>query len=137
MVSRSMSLLARLSRLSVRLAFLAAAIAYATFSILSDLEYAIGLKTMDLRRFVLAAQIFPLMRTHRSGAAYAVILAMEPKGIPLVEAAIVHDVNAADLWYGLARLRLREGNELGYNSALTRLKELTPGMEFSLVKLGD
>jgi len=62
---------------------------------------------------------------------------MEPRGIPLVERAIVHDVNAADLWYGLARLHLREGNEIGYKSALERLKALTPGMEYSLVQLGD
>jgi len=92
---------------------------------------------MDLRRFVLAAQIFPLMRTHRSAPAYAIILAMQPEGIPLVEAAIVHDPNAADLWYGLSRLQLRAQNDLGYNSALARLRELTPGMDFHLVKLGD
>jgi hypothetical protein len=53
--------------------------------------------------------------------------------IAIVEQAIRYDPNAADLWYGLARMQLKAGNEIGYNTSLTRLKELTPGVQYQIV----
>ena len=128
-----MSLLPAVLRLFVRGCFLLAAILYATCSVLSDLEYAIGLHTMQLQHFVASARLFPLIRTRRSGAAYAVILTQDHSKIAIVEQAIRYDPNAADLWYGLARMQLKEGNELGYNTSLTRLMELTPGVHYQVV----
>src|SRR5208282_1743480 len=91
--------------------FLLVACGYAACSILADLEYGIGLKTREIRYFEAAAQLFPLQRTRRSGAAYMAILSMDQSKIATVKRAIRYDPNAADLWYGLARMQLKAGDE--------------------------
>lgn len=132
-VFRFTSLLPALWRWSVRVGFLSAALLYASFSLLSDAEYKIGLQTQDIRHFQRAARLFPLTRTRRSAAAYAAILQDHLDYIPEVQWAIRHDPNAADLWFGLARMQLKAGDQIGYNSSLTRLKQLTPGLSFRVV----
>jgi hypothetical protein len=126
-----MSLFLALLRLAVRLSFLAAALVYVTFSLLGDLEYGLGLRTMELRHFALASIYFPLIRSHRSAFAYGIIQNMEVGGIPAVKKAIRADPNSADLWFGLLRLELQARDEEGYNAAMSRLKELTPGLKYT------
>jgi hypothetical protein len=129
-----MNLCRALLRLAARVSFLLAALAYATLSLLGDLEYGLALKTLDLRHFQLAAQLFPLLRSHRGGLAYGFIMHEEPAGIPAVWGALRYDPNAADLWLGLARLELKAQDEAGYNVALARLKELTPGLNYTVIQ---
>ena len=131
MVSRFTSLCLVLLRLAARLSFLAAALAYVTFSLLGDLEYGLGLRTMGMQHFALASIYFPLVRSHRSGFAYSVIQNMEVGGIPAVRKAIRADPNATDLWFGLLRLELHARDEQGYNAAMSRLKELTPDLRYT------
>ena len=134
MVSRFMSLSLALFRLAARVSFLLAALAYAILSLLGDLEYGLALKTLDLHHFQRAALFFPLLRSHRSGLAYGFIMHEEPAGIPVVRGALQYDPNAADLWLGLARLELKAKDEQGYNAALARLKELTPGLKYTMIQ---
>ena len=134
MVSRFMSLSLALLRLAARVSFLLAALAYATLSLLGDLEYGLALRTLELRHFQLAAMLFPLLRSHRSGLAYGFIMHEEPGGIPNVKHALRYDPYAADLWLGLARLELKAQDEAGYTAALARLKELTPGLNYTVVQ---
>lgn len=133
-VSRSMSRLRALWRWSVRAVFLSAALTYATLSLLADAEYGVGMRTGDPAAFQRASRLFPLFRTRRSGAAYAYILRQDAAGIPEIKWAIAHDPNAADLWYGLARIQLKMGDHIGYNSSLTRLKQLTPGLSYQVIR---
>jgi hypothetical protein len=133
LASRFMSRSLAVLRLSVWAAFLVADFLYVSCSVLSDLEYGAGLRSMRLENFQVSARLFPLIRTRRSGAAYAVILREDRSKIAIVEQAIRYDPNAADLWYGLARMQLKAGNEIGYNTSLTRLKELTPGVQYQVV----
>lgn len=132
--SRFTSRLRALLLWSVRAGFLSAALLYSSLSILSDFEYGIGLLDGNIRHFQAASRLFPLMRTRRSGAAYDAILHEDWHDIPDIRWAVRHDPNAADLWYGLARMQLKAGDELGYNSSLTRLKELTPGLRYQVVR---
>jgi hypothetical protein len=132
--SRFTSLSLALSRLAVRVIFLAAAVLYALCSILSDAEYGIGMATGHLEHFALASRVFPLMRMRRSGLAYALILQQIPEGIPAIQEAIRYDPNAADLWLGLVRMQLKSKDEKGYTASLARLKELAPGVEFTVTR---
>lgn len=129
-----MSLLRRASLLSVRAAFLLTMLLFSTCSLLGDHEYGLGLLTHDMNHFLLASRLFPEIRSFRSGPAYASITFGDPQAaIPLIEEALRHDPNAPDLWYGLARMQLKLGNEQGYNAALTQLKRLTPGLDYRVV----
>jgi hypothetical protein len=134
LVFHYMSLCPVLLRLAARVSFSLIAIAYATLSLLGDHEYGLALKTLDLHHFQRAAQLFPLLRSHRSGLAYGFVMHEEPAGIPAVRGALRYDPNAADLWLGLARLELKAQDEQGYNVAVARLKELTPGLKYTLIQ---
>jgi predicted Zn-dependent protease len=107
---------------------------YAVCSLLSDAEYGIGLRTGEFRYFVASSRLFPLIRTRRSAPGYAAIIGEDVAGIPWIEEALRHDPNAPDLWYGLARMQLKAGDEAGYSAAVKRLKELTPGLEYAIVR---
>ena len=133
--SRSMSLSRALWRHSVRAAFLSAAILYATSSMLSDMEYGLGMKTREIKYMLVASRLFPLLRTRRSGAAYLVAINADIKDRNEIKWALRYDPYAADLWYGLARMQLKGGDQIGYNASLTRLKELTPGVNYSVVSI--
>jgi hypothetical protein len=61
-------------------------------------------------------------------------MAGDTSQIPEIQQALRFDPNAADLWLGLARMQLKVGDKLGYNSSLTRLKELTPGFDYQIVR---
>jgi hypothetical protein len=132
LASHCRSLLRRLCWWSVRVLFASTALLYVLCSMLSDAEYALGLRTHDLRHFILAARLFPLERSHRSGAGYTVNLIGDRAHIGLIREAISHDPNAADLWYDLARMELLTGNQTGYNEALDRLKRLTPQHSYQI-----
>ena len=107
---------------------------YATYSLIADAEYGIGMATGDLSHFILSARLFPLERARRSGPAYAVIIKQDLSKIPWIKEALRHDPNAADLWYGLARMELKAGDEAGYSAAVKRLRELTPGLDYAVVR---
>ena len=111
------------------------ALAYATCSILSDASYGLGMKNGETRFFQFATLTFPLLRSHRSGTAYHAIATEDIRQIQAIEWAVAHDSNAADLWYGLARMQLKAGNKAGYIAALTQLKRLTPGLEYRVVEI--
>ena len=107
---------------------------FLTCGLLGDHEYGLGLKTHDMRHFLLASRLFPEIRSYRSGPGYAAITFVVPEAIPLIAEALRHDPYAPDLWYGMARMQLKSGNEAGYNAALTQLKRLTPGLDYRIVK---
>ena len=75
-----------------------------------------------------------MLRTHRSAAAYWVVVHEDAAKRGLIALALKADPNATDLWYGLARLQLKANDTIGYNTSLTRLKELTPGVNYQVVK---
>ena len=130
-----MSRLADISRLCVRVAFLAAALAYACLSLLSDSLYGAALLTGNMQYFELSALYFPLIRSHRSGPGYFAALLGDPKGISYIEEALRHDPNAADLWLALTRMTLNTPERLGYNSSFAHLQALTPGLRFNVVPI--
>ena len=132
-----MSLLPPASRLCVRGIFSASVLLFSMFSLLGDHEYGLGLTTHDMNHFLLASRLFPEIRSYRSGPAYAAITFDVPEPIPLILEGLAHDPYAPDLWYGLARMELKSGNETGYNDALTQLKRLTPGLDYRIVKAGN
>jgi len=49
--------------------------------------------------------------------------------------ALHYDPNAADLWFGLARMRLKAGDQGGYTAAMARLQQLTPGVQYQIVSM--
>ena len=130
-----MNLLRGLLRWSARLLFLASALLFAICSALSDYDYGLGMKTGSMKDFVLASTLFPLVRSYRSGPAYEAIQQSDINGIGLIMTALRYDPFAADLWYGLARMQLKSGNEAGYIAALTELQRLTPGLHYEAVKI--
>ena len=133
MVSRFTSLLQPASLLCVRAVFLLSMLFFSTCSLLGDHEYGLGLATHDRSHFLLASQLFPEIRSYRSAPAYAAITFGDATAIPLIEEALRHDPYAPDLWYGMARMQLKSGNEAGYNAALTQLKRLTPGLDYRII----
>ncbi len=126
--SRSMLLLRALLRLCVPVIFLATALLYALCSTLSDLEYKIGLNTLQARHFELSARWFPLVRTHRSGPAYLAIRTGDVWGGHTIRQALRYDPHAADLWAGLAQMQLATGDQMGYSASMARLHAL-PGVK--------
>jgi hypothetical protein len=52
----------------------------------------------------------------------------------VIKAVIKGDPYAADLWLGLARLALNRADKVEYDAALARLKELTPGLQYQIVR---
>lgn len=133
--SRFTSLLRALWRLFVLAVFSLTALVYGLSSLLADAEYGLGMQTMQPQYFRAAAVIFPLSRTRRSGAAYYAIIRQDLGMIGDVQRALRHDPNAADLWYGLARMQLKVHDDIGYKASLTRLKELAPGARFEPVRV--
>ena len=114
--------------LSVRVAFLATALLYATCSLLSDAEYKIGLVTMQRQHFQLAARLFPLIRSHRSGPGYLAIRMGDVWGMGDVQRALKDDPYAADLLAGLAQMQLATNDQVGYSATMARLHAL-PGVK--------
>ena len=106
---------------------------FSTCSLLGDHEYGLAILHHDPQHAMLASRLFPLIRTYRSGPAYLAIVTGAPDAIPLIETALRHDPYAPDLWYGLARMELKSGNEAGYTAALTQLKRLTPGLDYRII----
>lgn len=133
MGSRFISLLQDVSLWLVRGIFLGTACVFTICSLLGDHEYGLAIRTSDLRHYLLASQLFPLVRSFRSGPAYFGITANAPASVPLIEQALAHDPYAGDLWYGLARMQLKAGNNVGYIAALTELRRLTPDLNYRVV----
>ena len=118
---------------ALQVMFLAAGILYAVCSFTSDWYYGQGLRTDSLADYQLSAALFPLLRSHRTGAAYWAAANDSKVNVGLIDAALQTDPNAADLWYNLARLRLQLGDTKQYNEALARLKELSPHNMYRVV----
>ena len=127
-IFRLIALLRGLLRLCVPVAFLATALLYGLSSLLSDLEYKIGLNTLQARHFELAARWFPLLRSHRSGPAYLEIKTGNVWGIQAVRQALKYDPYAADLLAGLAQMQLATRDVSGYSASMAQLHAL-PGVK--------
>jgi len=133
--SRSMSLLRALWRLCAPVVFLALAILWACFSIVSDYEYRLGLLTGNPEYFVKAAALFPIMRERREGPLWAYVNYGDLKQIPYVARIVAEDPNGADLNLALARMLLMAGDKEAYNTVMTRLQKLTPNIRYQIVRL--
>ncbi len=123
-------------RLCVRVGFLAGVLVYVSCSFASDYDYAQGMRTRNPTYFEAAARLFPLMRDRRSGPAYLAIVRQDLSNAGKIVEALRYDPNAADLYFGLAAMRLRLGDKQGYSAALTQLMKLTPGVEYRIVTQG-
>ena len=130
---RFMSRFRALWRLAVRVGFLSLVLIYVATSLVSDYEYGMGLRTGEADHFYNASVLFPLNRDRRSGAGYIAILRQDTANTWRVTEALRHDPNAADLYFGLAQLRLKERDQQGYSAALTQLMKLTPGVEYRII----
>ena len=87
-----------------------------------------------MRHFLLASRLFPLQRVHRDGPVFHAIDTQNPAYLGIALETMKHDPNDARLWYGVARMQLHVGDQTGYSAALTRLKELTPGADYHIVR---
>lgn len=133
--SRSISRLLGLWRLCAPVAFLAMALLYATFSLVSDFEYMLGMKMPQLGYFQRSSELFPFFRERRLAGAWFVINTGDLKDIPLVEAAVATDPYAPDMKLGLMRLLLNAGRKDEYNAVLTQLQKLTPKLRYKVVTI--
>ena len=132
--SRCTSLLRGLLLWSLRVTCLAGAFLYIACSFASDYQYAQGMRTHEDVYILRAAALFPLMRDRRSGPAYLTILRHDLAHLDWITKALKDDPHAADLYFGLASMRLNVGDVTGYNVALTQLQKLTPGVEYRIVQ---
>ena len=114
--------------LCARVGFGVAALAYVTTTLVGDYFYGMGLRTRDASYFDLSAKWCPLERSHREAPAYIGIAKADPARVPKFLEALRYDPYAADLWFGLARLHLKAGNNVGYNAAMIQLRALVPGV---------
>ncbi len=133
MSSRFISLSRALLLWCVRVTCLGGAILYAVLSFAADYEYGIGMRNHEAEYINRAAALFPLLRDRRSGPGYLAILNHDLSRISAIDRALKYDPHAADLYFGLAGMRLNVGDVTGYNVALTQLQKLTPGVEYRIV----
>ena len=133
LASRFISRLRAPLRLCALAIYSGTALAYALSSLASDYEYGAGMRDRQFSHFQKAAELFPFNRDRRSGPAYYTILRGDYTHTDIVAKALKYDPNAADLYFGLAQLRLKEGDQQGYTVALTQLMKLTPGVEYRIV----
>ena len=124
--SRFMAHSLGLSRLSVRVLYLLAALVYIGASLTSDYEYAVGLRTKEATAFILSSNLFPLVRERRSAPGYLAMVQSDHVHIDWIEQALRFDPNAAHLWLGLIVMRLQEGNQAAANAAAAHLLPLLP-----------
>ncbi len=136
MASRFTNRLRALLLWSLRVSCLGGAFLYIALSFASDYQYGMGMRTHEEVYINRAAALFPLSRDRRSGPAYLAILKRDLTGIKNIERALRYDPNAADLYFGLAGMRLNIGDNAGYNVALTQLQKLTPGVEYRIIGNG-
>ncbi len=132
--SRFTSLLRVVLLWCVRVSCLAGAFLYIACSFASDYQYAQGMRTHEAQYIYRAAALFPLARDRRSGPAYLAILTRDVGHLNDIARALTYDPHAADLYFGLASMRLNVGDVTGYNIALTQLQKLTPGVEYRIVQ---
>ncbi len=136
LASRFTSRLRALLLWFVRVSCLGGAFLYTALSFAADYQYGMGMRTHEAVYINRAAALFPLSRDRRSGPAYLAILKHDLTAIKTIERALVHDPHAADLYFGLAGMRLNIGDQAGYNVALTQLQKLTPGVEYRIIGQG-
>ena len=124
--SRFTTRLRALSRLSVRVTCLVAALVYTAASVTSDYEYGQGIRTRDAVHFYRSANLFPLARERRSAPGYVTIVRNDYAKADLIDQALRFDPNAADLWLGLLIARLKTGDEAKAVTAAYALRKLAP-----------
>lgn len=134
--SRFTSLSRALLRLCALATYSGLVFLYVTLSFASDYQYGLGLRTHQAEPFFKAAKLFPLNRDRRSGPAYLTIIRQDYAHTDLIAQALKYDPHAADLYFGLAQLRLKQGDQQGYTVALTQLMKLTPGVEYRIIGNG-
>ncbi len=136
LASRFISRLRALLLWSLRVFCLGAAFLYIALSFAADYQYGMGMRTHEEAYINRAAALFPLSRDRRSGPAYLAILKHDLAHTDRIVQALRYDPHAADLYFGLAGMRLNVGDVTGYKVALTQLQKLTPGVEYRIIGNG-
>lgn len=95
------------------------------------------MRALSIEDFIESSTLFPLSRPRRTGPAYAWIIGDTDGRFEDTRRAILKaletDPYAADLWFNLARMALKRGDEVEYGRARAQLQRLVPNAVLEVV----